>query len=122
VTNVRAFLGLTNYYRNYVKGYSRIAIPLFDLTKKDNVFSWNPTIKIRLICCKLPWFQLQFWLGLISQKHLILDVDWSTCRVGAILSQKDARNERVIAYVSKRFTPIQKKFHLMEGECYALVY
>ncbi len=36
--NVRTFLALTGYYTNYVKGYSWIALPLFDLTKKDNVF------------------------------------------------------------------------------------
>ncbi len=38
VINVQVFLGLTRYYRNYVKGYSCIAIPLFNLTKKDVVF------------------------------------------------------------------------------------
>jgi hypothetical protein len=42
ITNVRAFLGLIGYYYNYVKGYSCIATPLFELTKKDNVFSWAP--------------------------------------------------------------------------------
>jgi hypothetical protein len=26
---------------NYMKGYSYIAIPLFNLTKKDYVFKWN---------------------------------------------------------------------------------
>ncbi len=41
VTNVRAFLGLFGYYCNYVKGYSHITTPLFELTKKDNVFSWT---------------------------------------------------------------------------------
>jgi hypothetical protein len=35
ITNVRSFLGLTGYYRNYVQGYSRLATSLFELTKKD---------------------------------------------------------------------------------------
>jgi len=42
ITNVKAFLGLIGYYHNYVKDYSHIATPLFELTTKDNVFSWTP--------------------------------------------------------------------------------
>jgi hypothetical protein len=41
IINVRAFFGLLGYYRNYVKGYYHIAMPLFDLIKKDIVFKWN---------------------------------------------------------------------------------
>lgn len=32
---VRGFLRLANYYRMFIKRYSKIAIPLTDLTKKD---------------------------------------------------------------------------------------
>ncbi len=34
IINIRLFLGLTWYYLNYVQGYSRLAAPLFELTKK----------------------------------------------------------------------------------------
>ncbi len=30
VTDVRSFLGLTGYYCNYVRGYSRLVVPLFE--------------------------------------------------------------------------------------------
>jgi hypothetical protein len=53
---VHAFLGLTIYYKNFVRGYGKIVVPLFDLTKKDWSFLWTlncqevfDTLKLRLI-------------------------------------------------------------------------
>jgi hypothetical protein len=41
VTNVRAFLGLTRDYRNFVRRHAKIVMPFFDLTKKDQSFLWT---------------------------------------------------------------------------------
>jgi hypothetical protein len=56
------------------------------------------------------------------EKPFCLDVDWSTKGVGAILSQREGRFENVVAYASKGLIVVQRKFHPMEGECYALIW
>ena len=39
VTEVHSFLGLANYYRRFVKGFSKCAEPLIELLKKENKWS-----------------------------------------------------------------------------------
>jgi len=41
VTEVRNFLGLAGYYQRFVEGFSRIAVPLSQLTKKGFKFYWG---------------------------------------------------------------------------------
>jgi len=42
---VRSFLGLTNYFRRYIKGYSEICYPLYRLLRKDVRFVWTQVEK-----------------------------------------------------------------------------
>ena len=42
---VQSFLGFTNFYHRFVKGFSSITHPLFDLTKKDIPFTWMTNCK-----------------------------------------------------------------------------
>nr|GFC71348.1 putative reverse transcriptase domain-containing protein [Tanacetum cinerariifolium] len=41
VTEVRNFLGLAGYYRRFVEGFSRLALPLTKLMCKGEKFVWN---------------------------------------------------------------------------------
>ncbi len=122
VTNVRSFLGLTGYYRNYVRGYSRLDVPLFELTRKDVVFVWDLGCQSAFEALKGALVAAPVLTRPDFKKPFCLNVDWSPKGVGAILSQKEGRMERVVAYANKGLTTVQMKFHPMEGECYALIW
>jgi hypothetical protein len=58
LNNLRGFLALIGYYRNFVRHYGRIAAPLTALTKKD-AFSWTPEEtkyfeQLKEVMCKSP--------------------------------------------------------------------
>jgi hypothetical protein len=122
VTDVRSFLGLTGYYWKYVQGYSRLAGPLFDLTRKAVAFVWSRDCQQAFDILKKALVDAPTLIRPDFSRPFCLDVDWSTRGVGAILSQKEGRFEKVVAYASKGLTVAQRRFHPMEGECYALIW
>jgi hypothetical protein len=122
VTNVRSFLGLTGYYRNYVQGYSRLAAPLFELTRKDVNFVWDMDCQQAFQELKAALVDALILTRPDFKRAFYLDVNWSPRGIGAILSQKEGRFEKVVAYASKSLTEAQRKFHPMERECYALIW
>ncbi|XP_019433213.1 PREDICTED: uncharacterized protein LOC109340094 [Lupinus angustifolius] len=41
VTEIRSFLGLVGYYWKFIEGFSKLALPLTMLTRKDRAFVWT---------------------------------------------------------------------------------
>jgi len=41
IKDVQKFLGLANYYRQFIKGFASIARPLHDMVKKDKKWEWT---------------------------------------------------------------------------------
>ena len=102
VTQARSFLGLASYYRKYVQSFSKIAKPLFDLTKKDKKFIWTEEceksfreLKTRLMTAPVLAFPKA------NGSQFILDTDASAYAIGAVLSQEQDGKERVIAHGSR---------------------
>jgi hypothetical protein len=50
ITNVHVFLGFVRYYINYVKGYSKIVVSLFELTQNYATFCWSDECHMHLMC------------------------------------------------------------------------
>ena len=81
---------LTSYYRQFVRNFSKIAHPLYQLTKKDAVFVWNCECQKALDQLKaaltdsttlaFPYFEAEFILETEFDRRINL------C-LGAVLSQ-----------------------------------
>ena len=41
VKNIQKFLGLANYYCQFIQGFTSIARPLHDMVKKDRKWEWT---------------------------------------------------------------------------------
>ena len=54
-TQIKSFLGLTGYYRKFIRNFSKIAQPLTDLTKKNVTFNWKTRIRFPNVKRKTLW-------------------------------------------------------------------
>ncbi len=99
-----------------------MAAPLFELTKRDVNFVWDMSCQQAFQELKVALVEAPILIRPDFRRAFCLDVDWSPKGVGAILSQREGKSEKVVAYASKSLTEAQRKFHPMEGECYALIW
>lgn len=114
-TELRGFLGLTGYYRKFVKGYGILAKPLTSLLKQKQ-FAWTQvaqqafdSLKTALtttLVLSLPDFDLPFEI----------DTDACDIGVGAVLSQLG----HPVAYYSKALSVANQKLSTYEKEFLAL--
>jgi hypothetical protein len=45
VKQIQSFLGFVNFYKKFIKLYSKVVLFLIDLTRKNQVFKWTENIK-----------------------------------------------------------------------------
>ena len=101
VQAVQAFLGFANFYRHFIKDFSRIAAPLTGLTKKDTVFQWLPDCNQAFEFLKDAFIKAPV-LGQFDTDHeTVLACDASGWCSGAVLQQFIDGILRPVAYMSK---------------------
>ena len=121
---VRSFIGLLGYYRDYMPNFASIAAPLTDLTRKGqpNRVRWETAqekayVTLKSLLMKKPILHLPD-----PTKTFILRTDASDLGVGAILLQEFGGKLFPISFASKKLSDRERKFSTIEKECLAIVW
>ncbi|GBG60652.1 hypothetical protein CBR_g11877 [Chara braunii] len=120
VTEVRSFLGMCGYYRNFVKNYSRVASPLIDLTRLDTPWDWSDECEAAFKRLKHALMNHEVLMVPDPQKPFIVTTDASQYDIGAVLPQQDGKKLRPIEYMSKKMPSKKLANSTYERELYAL--
>ena len=122
ITGVRRFIGFCNYYRRFIKGFSRIARPLNALLNKDSDGEW--TVK-----CQQSFEDLKRAIAtepvlqhFDPAKQSYVECDASDTCTGGILSQQDADGQlRPVAFFSCSMSPAERNYAIYDKELLAIV-
>jgi hypothetical protein len=124
VTEVRSFLGLSGYYRQYIQNYAEISRPLTVLTKKDHDFQWDRAQEVAFSSLKseicsdtvLPYPSMD------PTHEFRLHTEASNHGISAVLAQVQEGEERPVSYASRQLIPAEKKLSVTEKELLAVVH
>ena len=122
LTEIRAFVGLASYYRRHVEGFSDIAKPLSELTKKNQPFVWGPVQQSAFDKLKYCLTHYSVLAPPLPEGKFIFDFDASDFAMGAVLQQEQHGTIRVIAYASKTFDAAERMYCTTRKELAAVIY
>jgi hypothetical protein len=118
VHQIRNFLGLAGYYRQFILDFSRIAKPMTELLKKGVKFVWSEE-------CDKAFHTLREYFTsapVLTQPNMskLFEVfcDASGTGLGCVLMQEN----RVIAYASRALRPHEKNYPTHDLELAAVVH
>nr|XP_027060912.1 uncharacterized protein LOC113687515 [Coffea arabica] len=122
VRDVRSFLGHAGFYRRFIKNFSKIGAPLFQLLQKEVTFEFNDK-------CEKAFVKLK---ELLTSPPIIQPPDWSLpfeimCdasdhAVGAVLGQRMGKAAHVIYYASRALNGAQLNYSTTEKELLAVIF
>jgi len=122
VKQVQRFMGMVNYYKQFIPNLAEIAVPLTDLTKKYVRFEWSSQCQAAFDTLKVALTSAPILIHPDPSQPYVLYTDASDLAVGGILVQEREGQEKVIAYLSHKLTGAALSWPAIEKEAYAILY
>jgi hypothetical protein len=121
-TDVLRFNGFCNFYRRFIRDYSKIVTPLINLTKKNAPFNWTRSCEdafqlLKNTVASAPTLRPFDWT-----KQVVVETDASDFVSAGVLSQYDDEGVlRPVAFFSKKHTSVECNYEIYDKELLAII-
>ncbi|XP_055922719.1 uncharacterized protein K02A2.6-like, partial [Eupeodes corollae] len=123
VSEVRAFVGMINYYSKFIPNFAHKMAPLYNLLKKDVKFQWSKTCQEAYELLKQDVTSDQVLTHFNPKIPIVLSTDASNSAVAGVLSHIFANGVRKpIAFISRALSQTEKGYSTIQKEALAIVY
>ena len=126
-TDIRSFMGVVGHYRHFIKGFTHIAAPLYDLIsgvnkdKKSESVELSPKALKAFSTLKEKCVNTPVLAYPDIKKPFLLETDTSRKGPGAVLSQKqDDGRYYPVAHASRTMNKTKQQYHSNKQEFFAL--
>ena len=117
---LRGFLGITGYYRRFVKDYAKIVAPLNAIARKSPPYEWTKECQVAFDRLKEALSSPLILAMPKDEGQYYLDTDASNYAIAAVLSQDG--QERVIAYAGRTLSRNKINYFITRKELLDAMY
>jgi transposase InsO family protein len=121
VKGIQEFLGFVNFNRRFIKDYSKKALPLTKLTRKDTPFRWGTEHDDAFESLKQACVNPPTLATFRSNEPLRMETDASDLALGACITQEQDGHWHPIAYYSRKFSGPEERYDVHDKELMAIV-
>jgi len=122
VKDVQRFLGLANFYRRFVEGFSKIAAPMNKLLWKDQEWEWKEEQQKAFEELKVRFTTNPILITADPEKPLRVESDASDFATGAVLSMKCKDDKwRPCAFYSKSLNDVESNYDVHDKEMMGII-
>jgi hypothetical protein len=118
VAEIRSFLGLAGYYRKFIEGFSKLSLPLTQLTRKGQAFIWTSQCEANFQELKRRLTTAPILILPDPLETFVVYCDASLLGLGGVLMQKG----QVVAYASRQLKVHERNYPTHDLELAAVVF
>ena len=123
VGQLRAFLGLANYYSRFLPNLADVLAPLYQLLQKDSKWVWEAAQEEAFTSVKTLLRSPGLLVHYNQKLPLLLSCDASPYEVGAVLSHiTEEGKDQPIALTSRSLAPTEKYYSQLDKEAVAIIF